>query len=167
MRYLLFILLFFSSCYTERKATLQVAKAQALQPDVVAKACASLFPVKTKTLIEKEYIKGKTDTINNRVVIDCDSVIKNNTIVKIRTNKVPCPPQGVRVDTFRTKQVDTIENTAKIDLLNSKLRKQEIEIENYRTRVKAKNRNIRIAYSIVAFLIGFIGINIYLKFRKW
>jgi hypothetical protein len=66
-----FALFTITGCYTERTATRQVVKAQAVYPAVVAGFCAKLYPPTNSTDTKTEYIKGDTvRTVDTTVVFD-------------------------------------------------------------------------------------------------
>jgi hypothetical protein len=115
-------LLVLSGCYSQRKAEKQVLKAQAHYPQVVGSDCGNWYPPKETTVTKTEYKPGATVYHSDTVKVDCDSVVKNgkgNSVVYL-----PCPPQGVRVDTFYTTSLKTVENTAKITALQQSYDKE-------------------------------------------
>lgn len=75
--FLLLALILLSSCYTANKATRQVWKAQGLHPQVVAKACSSLYAAPDSVFANEVLLKGdtiiiadtflQTDTISNTI----------------------------------------------------------------------------------------------------
>jgi hypothetical protein len=103
---------FFVGCYTEKKATNDVNKAQERFPDVVAKKCGDLFKVDTVTQVTSDtmYILGDTlvnfqyDTINN---------VRTKIVEKLRT--------------ITKHEIRTIENKAEIKYLSSVKTKDSIQ----------------------------------------
>lgn len=138
IKYLLIILpiVILSGCYSANKAGKQMAKAYAFHPAVAADNCGLWFPIKEKEVTKVEYKQGKTDTINNYVIVDCDTV--TNTVTKVV--KVKCPPSTHTVDTFIKEVVLVKENTANLMAKTVELdqcTKDSIKAEN-----QGKNRGL-------------------------
>lgn len=109
MRYIpLLLLALLTSCYTERKAVQQVAKADATYPAIIPNICASRYPVRTNT---NTVIEHRTDTMYQ----EGETMIVNDTVVRVITKIV--------TNTVTKTVTDTIENTAKIAALNVEVSK--------------------------------------------
>lgn len=106
----LLLWVFNSGCYSEKRATRQVVRAQATYPSVVAGNCGEWYPPLEST---KEVVKYKPGIPvvgpTKYVTVDCDSVVEANkgkgtanqgTPSKRNTVTIPCPPDTTRVDTF-------------------------------------------------------------------
>lgn len=102
LKYILPLLLL-TSCYTERKAVQQVAKADATYPAIIPNICASRYPVRTNT---NTVIEHSTDTMYQ----EGETMIVNDTVIRVITKIV--------TNTVTKTITDTIENTAKIAALN-------------------------------------------------
>lgn len=113
-----------TSCYTQRKAERQVIKADVTYPSLVSGYCGKKYAPKTSTgNTEIQYLEGETIT---DTLILTDTIENTITVVKTLVKN--------RVDTFYSKRVDTVENTARISELQAlneglkeKLNKAEIK----------------------------------------
>lgn len=148
-------LLALSGCYSQRKAERQVLRAKAGYPEVVATDCGNWYPPKETTVTNTEYKPGVTVYHTDTVKVDCDSVVKNhagNAVVYL-----PCPPQSVRVDTFYSVSVKTVENTARVEALQLTCNK-----EHDRAEQLLHERNL---WRIIALAcIAVIGVYAVIKF---
>lgn len=72
---ILFAIIFFSGCYTERKATKDVIKAHVHYPNVSSKVCSDLFPPVQKTAETEKIYYGVPEYIHDTVTIITDSII--------------------------------------------------------------------------------------------
>lgn len=117
MRYLLIILgVLLVGCYTPKRASFQVTKAQSIHPKIVAEKCASFYPTKDSISIVEKLIKGKTDTLLEEILVDCDTVVET----KYRKGRVVTkyvPKYIKHNDTIRITKTKVVENTAKVDAL--------------------------------------------------
>lgn len=109
--YLLSII-FFVSCYNEKKATKDVNKAQERYPDVVAKKCGDLFKVDTITYTTFDTVYVLGDTLLN---FEYDTINNVRTVVKYK------------VRTITKHEVRTVENKAEIKYLSSVKTKDSIQ----------------------------------------
>lgn len=152
----LFMALSVSSCYSPKKATRQVLKAQTYHPEVVAKACADLFPIKETTVTKIVTKEGKTDTVANYVLVDCDSVVKSDGGKLRHQIRIPCPPSLTRVDTVEKDRLVIQENTARVSQLTT-------EKQNERdARIKAESgRGMWRMWCLI--LIGYCVVRIALR----
>lgn len=167
MRYLfiiliiVFILMLFIGCFSEKKAQQQFAKAAVAFPKISANYCAFYFPSRDS------LIKGDSvlvfDTLYDMSVLT-DTLYNKDTVTIIKTL-----PGKVITKTIHL--IDTVyrENTAKIkacEIDKSKL----IELLQKKTHEadtwegKAKTR-FYIMWSLILLLVGFLGYKIYSMFK--
>lgn len=117
-----------ASCYTERKASRQVVKAQADYPGLVGGLCSDFYPPIESIKEKIVHLPGEVQIIpGNTVTIDCDTV-RGQSIVR-----VPCPPSTRQVDTlYRDREIQAVDRG----------RIQELESQVYRYQesyLKAQN----------------------------
>lgn len=137
---ILLIILSLTSCYTSKKATKDIVKAQTSYPSVVAKACLSYYPTKDSIAYVEKFLPGKTDTVENYIDVECPPSL-------LDTVKVPyivrakCPPSIIRVDTVVNETFNYYEDTRKITVfidslvvLKEKNTKLEVERKLYKQR---------------------------------
>lgn len=127
----------------------------------LAKKCAALYPNSVVTKTVTEYKQGKTDTVENYVLVDCDSVVKSarisqnlaepRSLSQIAKVRAPCPPSVIRVDTFNQLTTKTVTNTASFQALND----AEAGLKKWRTRALA-------TWAILALIIG-VGLYVRIK----
>ncbi len=111
-----------SSCLTSKKVVRQVSKGYAYYPEVVAELSSKWFPVRTVSSIHTEYIKGNDSIVYlTDTVVYCNSVGQQIIVAKGK--------QLLRVDTFITKRIDSVENTAVIEVLKSQLLKSNTQLQ--------------------------------------
>lgn len=107
------IMLILLGCNTERQFTRQLVKGSVAHRGTLAEYCSSLFPVKSTSTTEIEYLPGKDIQVFDTVTVGCDTI---DSIVK-----VPVIRKVLRVDTMRIKITDTVENTARVEALSARL----------------------------------------------
>lgn len=137
-------------CYTEKRATKQLAKVQAHHPIVVAKVCSSNYPPIERIKDSIVYKQGEPYEELVYVEADCDSAINatNNTIVK--RIKVPCPTTIIQTDTLLVYKEKQVVNRAKVAVLEQEL------AELKETLIKTKDQNyilLRVAIILCAYTI--------------
>lgn len=165
---ILFSILLLSSCYTEKKATFQITKAQSNYSIVVAEKCALWYPVKPYDSVFIRYIKGETEYYFDTLRVDCDSVLTN--IVKsigskpnvvIKAVKVP----KLRVDTFYDHQYHTVENTAKTEFLQSIISTTNNSLEVAKSNYVSEKENrffwMKLAIILCCYLVLKTGLRLY------
>lgn len=139
-KYLFLLLIFLSSCYSQKKATFQITKAQSQYPTMVAGKCGLWYPPKIYDSIRTEYVQGETEYSFDTIRIDCDSVVNNArnaenlAVSKIVYKYIKVPK--LRVDTLFDHQYHTVENTAEIEQYKGFYDKQKDILD--RTMIKAK-----------------------------
>lgn len=124
----LLCMLFMFSC----SPTKRIGGIAAKHPNEARKVFVSMFPPEVKTVTNTEYIHGKEVVRIDTVTGDCDPVIKyidGKPVKVVQKVRVPCPPSVSRVDTFVKTETRTIENKAKIDVLEADLAKSKAEEE--------------------------------------
>ena len=141
LKILIIIVMFFTSCMTEKKAGRRVAHLSVEYPTLLAKYCARTFPPVEKTTTTIEYREGKNDTIWQAEYVDCDTIIGTDRVVK-----VPYPVVVPRRDTLIFRDSVFIENKAEISTLK-------LERDNYHAETeRLKERSKKVMYG--AFLFG-------------
>lgn len=153
------VLILLASCLTERKATRQLDRINSLQPSSLASKCASTFPIKESTSTSTVYLPGETVFTPGHIVkVDCDTVRVTNT--KDRIVWLKCPPVPFRVDTFRKDSIVTMENTAKVTLLQTKLETKTTEAQVLKYRVTVLQRWLA---GLAILILAFIAIKYFFK----
>lgn len=117
---LLVAAILFSGCSTQKRAMRLIAKADRIDETALPIECGRRYPVKESVTTKIEYKQGKTDTIQNVVKVDCDTVIARHTSGRVIS--VPCPPSTHTTDTVFTEKVSIQENTAQITALEAQLK---------------------------------------------
>lgn len=161
---ILFVLLFFSGCYSERKAKDQFSKAAIAYPAIPAEYCATAFPVKDSIIKGDSIISFDTLYIEGGIVTD--TVIDKDT-VRITTTKTL--PAKIITNTVHIRDTLIQENTAKIkaceidkNKMIGLLEKKTSESESW--QAKAKKRG-KIMWLLILIIIGLGAWKIYSKFK--
>jgi hypothetical protein len=113
MKKLLLLTIILSSCLTEKKSVKQLALIQNKFPTLIAQNCADKFPIKESIEI-REVVTY--DTIKSVDTLIKDSII-NNEVVRF----VYLPGKTI-TKTIKKDSIIRLENTAKLFLLESKLK---------------------------------------------
>jgi hypothetical protein len=113
MKYILLLTIILSSCLTEKKSVKQLALIQNKFPSLIAQNCADKFPIK-ETIEVRETITH--DTLKSTDTLIKDSIINNELI-----RYVYLPGQTI-TKTIKKDSVIRLENTAKLFVLESKLK---------------------------------------------
>jgi hypothetical protein len=124
---LLLTTIILSSCLTEKRAIKKIALISAKHPNVLALSCADKFPNK-ETIEVRETIK--LDTLLDIDTLYRDSII-NNELVKY----VYLPGKTI-TKTIKRDSVIRIENTAKVFLLEEKLKASNEVLIDYKHKLK-------------------------------
>lgn len=149
----------FTGCLTERKAQKRIVRIHVEQPQVLASACATIYPPLEFTKDSIIFIPGETSWRYDTVEVDCDSVVPDlrNSKGISRLIRVPCPPCPIRVDTFyRNTQTQAV----------NKARETELELQV----ADIKDKNFIIAKGTVWFLcaaFALVFIFIYILKRRF
>lgn len=149
---LLVLLLLISGCSASKRAQNRINWVRVHAPLEIAKYCAST------AIVDTIVRKGDTITIRDSVSIDCDTVVrtdtikKNNTVEIVRTHKitVPCPPVQYTVDTFLVRSVDTNGRYYQEKTITL----QNVEIIRMQEKIKTRNKAIAILSALLAVLAG-------------
>lgn len=145
-RLALILIIAFAGCYTPKVATKQVYKAYAKQPAVTADFCNTIYPIVSNT----QYIRGKDSIITKWQTVDCDSVIKYDTVKGAdHIVNVPCDCPSPRVDTV----VKTVESTAK-------LAAKDIELNAANDTIAQKEKSLKTAHNINAVIGALLVLSI-------
>lgn len=119
---LVFFIMLMGGCLTPKKVIRQVSKGYAHHPEVVAELLSKWFPVRTVSSIHTEYIKGKDSVVRQTdTVVYCDSIGQSIRVVKGK--------EIYRIDTLKEKRIDSVENTAALEVLKSQLLKSNIQLQ--------------------------------------
>jgi len=113
MKYILLLTIILSSCLTEKKSVKKLALIQNKFPTLIAQNCADKFPIKESIEI-REVVTY--DTIKSVDTLIKDSII-NNEVVRF----VYLPGKTI-TKTIKKDSIIRLENTAKLFVLESKLK---------------------------------------------
>jgi hypothetical protein len=113
MKKLLLLTIILSSCLTEKKSVKKLALIQNKFPTLIAQNCADKFPIR-ESIEVREVIK--LDTILNLDTITKDSLINNEVIRYVYL------PGKTITKTIHRDSIIRLENTAKLFVLESKLK---------------------------------------------
>ena len=148
---LLLTTIILSSCLTEKRAIKKLALISAKHPNVLALSCADKFPNK-ETIEIRELISY--DTIKSTDTLYKDSLINNEIIRYVYL------PSKTITKTIKRDSVIRIENTAKVFLLENKIKELTIQNDN-------KTIELRVYRIIVMIFVLLILSKIILKSIKW
>ena len=162
MKYIIIILLvFLSSCYTERKAREQFAKAAVAYPDIPAEYCATEFPVKDSLVTDTIYT---TDTLESFDTLQVTDTVVSKDTVRIRITQTL--PGKTITNTIRIKDTIFQRNTAAEKLCELE-RGKVINLLQAKTAEydgMKKKRNIWMIIAICSLAVN--ALFIYLKIKK-
>lgn len=113
MKYILLLTIILSSCLTEKKSVKKLALIQNKFPTLIAQNCADKFPIKESIEI-REVVTY--DTIKSVDTLIKDSLINNEVIRFVYL------PGKIITKTIKKDSVIRLENTAKLFVLESKLK---------------------------------------------
>lgn len=179
MKYIVLILIIFSSCYTSKKAENQIDKAHRKYPELVAKKSSELFPSGWQVLKLDEKDKHIADSLfaelNGRVIILSDTIEKlinqTDTIIncagidKIKKQLIQSKKiiDGFKIQLQKSPPIVyrsiKIEDSARIYYLNSQLN----EANKNELRYRNKYENL---LKISIWLIIALGISLFFNFYK-
>lgn len=151
------LMVFLSSCSPTKRMGAIAAK----HPDKAREVCVQMFPPEIKTVTDTRYIHGTPTITTDTVYGNCDTVIKfvnGKPIQVIRKVAVPCPPSYTRIDTVVKTETTTIENTAKIDVLNKEVAECKADADKARN---GRNTWRYIALAALAVLIGATALKLF------
>lgn len=156
MKKLLIVLILFSSCYTEKKASVSTDKAHDKYPVMVAKKTRDWFPcvkIKADTTI-------KLDTVYDLIEVQCPDTIKYvvDSFETVTAVKVPVyikVPIAAPIQTITV--VKTIEDSAKIFVLSDELKQCDNEKNKLESKVKKRGKVIMwLIFLVIGFCIPYI-----------
>lgn len=179
MKYIVLILLFFSSCYSGKKAENDIDKAHRKYPDLVAKKSSEWFPCKLQIIKLDELDKKTADSIinnlNEKVIVLSDTIEK---IIRITDTIIDCSKlESIRQQLLKSKSIIDdlkkqlqkqspvvyrsikIEDSARIYYLDSELN----EAKKNELRYRNKYENL---LKISIWLIIALGISLFINFYK-
>lgn len=167
MKNQLFILLcsflLLSSCHSFKWAEKGIIKRDYYHPSIVENICATRYKPIDSVRETIEYIQGATIIETDTLTLPCDPITK--------VVKVPGKTK-IRVDTFYhgTESIQTnkaLENSlrkAKDSALTEIVKKQQ-DISKFEQKIKTKNKQIAISYSIIGAII--LGLIAYVYIKKF
>lgn len=144
MKKLLLLTIILTSCLTEKRATKQLALISAKHPNVLALSCADKFPNK-ETIEIRETIK--LDTLLDIDTLYRDSVI-NNELVKY----VYLPGKTI-TKTIKRDSIIRVENTAKVFLLEDKLKASNEVLIEYKHKLKIMKTILYFGFIILCVFV--------------
>lgn len=169
LKYLLFLSIFFTGCYSEKKASKQLNKVSVEYPVLISQKCGELFkPIVTKdTQIVTEYINridtflsNSTETIivTDTIKKDCSKNVKQlviklqnaNRFIQVLQNDLRKNPPYI---------VKNVIDTAKVFSLTKERNLALKDKEDYRTRNEVMNKVCIWLLIIIIVLISYIYAN--------
>jgi hypothetical protein len=160
MRYLILLILL-SSCYNQRKATLQHAKAVAAYPEIGAAYCSRTYPPKDSTT--PGTVVTRIDTLWGAGDITTDTIYLEGKPVQV-TKVVTLPGKVIRETYYRTDTIYRVDNAA-VDLCRIRegkavnaLQKEQARADKYQGKAKSR-------LWIIIGLAMAIGVWTYFKIR--
>jgi pseudouridine-5'-phosphate glycosidase len=166
LKYLLFISIFFTSCYSEKKASKQLNKVSNEYPVLISQKCGELFPptiIKDTALITEyiqkidTFLSTNTDTllVTDTIKKECSISVKELVLKLQNANKFI---QLLKVDLQNNPPyiVKNIIDTAKVFSLNKQIEKALKDKEDYKTRNEVMNKVCIWLLIIIIVLISYI-----------
>ena len=146
MKYILLLTIILSSCLTEKKSVKQLALIQNKFPTLIAQNCADKFPIKESIEI-REVVTY--DTIKS-----VDTLIKDSTINNEVIRFVYLPGKTI-TKTIKKDSVIRLENTAKLFVLESKLKasNEALIVANHKLKTLRTILYIMFVFSVVLVLL--------------
>jgi hypothetical protein len=137
---ILFVIVFFSGCYTERKATKDVIKAHVHYPNVSSKVCSDLFPPVQRTAETEKIYYGVPEYIHDTVILITDSIVYK-TITTTKTVR----------DTVVKTDTKTIVNRAREAELELIVEKRDAAISEHEKKIAKQGKALDISlWAIIA-----------------
>ena len=146
MKYILLLTIILSSCLTEKKSVKKLALIQNKFPTLIAQNCADKFPIKESIEI-REVVTY--DTIKS-----VDTLIKDSTINNEVIRFVYLPGKTI-TKTIKKDSVIRLENTAKLFVLESKLKaaNEALIVANHKLKTLRTILYIMFVFSVVLVLL--------------
>jgi len=166
LKYLLFISIFFTSCYSEKKASKQLNKVSNEYPVLISQKCGELFPptiVKDTTLITEfiqrvdTFLSRNTDTllVTDTIKKDCSKSVKELVLKLQNANRFI---QVIKSD-LQNNPPYIIKNIIDSSKVFSLTKQRDIALkdkEDYRTRNEVMNKVCIWLLIIIIVLISYI-----------
>jgi hypothetical protein len=146
--------LLIASCYTERKATKQVANAQAVYPAVVSSACARFYPPQNSTETKTEYVKG--DTVRETKTETIYDTLTKTYYTTTTVNNY------IHDTAFITRNTVTV-NTAAVDSMGRYVEAVKEDSSKLRARIESLKSYLRIAIWAAGVLLAYTIARLILK----
>ena len=141
--------LLLASCYTANKATRQVWKAQGFYPQVVAKACGSLYTTPDSVFANEVLLKGDT-------IIVSDTFLQTDTVSHTLYKHI--------YHTLHT--TDTLVRNKFVQARNKALEQAlQAELTNMSNKLAGETRAMKLWRLAALICIGIIAI--YIAIRTW
>ena len=166
LKYLLFISIFFTSCYSEKKASKQLNKVSNEYPVLISQKCGELFPptiVKDTTLITEfiqrvdTFLSRNTDTllVTDTIKKDCSKNVKElvlklqnaNRFIQVLKSDLQNNPPYIVKNIIDSSKVFSLTKQRDIALKDR---------EDYRTRNEVMNKVCIWLLIIIIVLISYI-----------
>lgn len=166
LKYLLFISIFFTSCYSEKKASKQLNKVSNEYPVLISQKCGELFPpkiVKDTTLITEfiqrvdTFLSRNTDTllVTDTIKKDCSKNVKElvlklqnaNRFIQVLKSDLQNNPPYIVKNIIDSSKVFSLTKQRDIALKDK---------EDYRTRNEIMNKVCIWLLIIIIVLISYI-----------
>ena len=146
MKKLLLLTIILSSCLTEKKSVKQLALIQNKFPSLIAQNCADKFPIKESVEI-REVVTY--DTIKSIDTLIKDSIINNEVIRFVYL------PSKTITKTIKKDSIIRLENTAKLFVLESKLKSsnEALIVANSKLKTLRTILYIMFVFSVVLVLL--------------
>lgn len=146
MKYILLLTIILSSCLTEKKSVKKLALIQNKFPTLIAQNCADKFPIKESIEI-REVVTY--DTIKSVDTLIKDSLI-NNEVIRF----VYLPGKTI-TKTIKKDSIIRLENTAKLFVLESKLKasNEALIVANHKLKALRTILYIMFVFSVVLVLL--------------
>lgn len=156
MKYII-LLIFFTSCFSQKKATRQFGKISSTYPEIPVAYCADRFGGKDTVIVGDTILH--TDTLINQEV-KSDTVRKNDTVTITRTLPATIITKTIiRTDTIRTENKAAV---ALCELNNRKLTdllvKQTSLTDGWEKKAKTR---FYIMWSLILLVVGWVGSKVY------
>jgi len=166
LKYLLFISIFFTACYSEKKASKQLNKVSNEYPVLISQKCGELFPptiVKDTALITEyiqkidTFLSRNTDTllVTDAIKKDCSKSVKELVLKLQNANKFI----QILKDDLQNNPPYIIKNIIDSSKVFSLTKQRDIALkdkEDYRTRNEVMNKVCIWLLIIIIVLISYI-----------
>lgn len=152
------ILIIISGCYTQKKASQQVEKADKKYPEITAAFCKGSYPciiVDSITHTDTLY-----NTIETEVPGETDTLRVKDTVF-VRTNKVLT--KFVNKEIIKTNTI-TVKDSAEIKILSLAITKANSDKEKY--RLKAEKKSEWVMWLLIALGLSILGNVLQIKLKK-